>query len=224
MTGTTEKKTPPRSDQEWARDIQQRVDNVEHPTSLRAGDWVLSTQEGTGSLIASHVDGGSVVLAKKPESTEDPDKVADSGLPFVKLVRNLLQSAAANTVTPISWNAVVHQTGDWNITAPASTIIIPTDGIYLVLFRLMWETNGQTTTKAIVTVDGTAVMTQEFNPHNTETWWQSEYTSDTFPFNAGQVLTCQAYSGGTTRNFGPSSPDPNSVTSLSLIRLPVEVK
>lgn len=221
MTGTTEKKEPPTNDAEWARDQQQRLDLLENPDALRCGAWVLSTQEGTGDLIASHVDGGSVKLATKPEQGSDPDEVVEPGMTFLKLVRNINQSAPSNVTTTIQWNAVVYQSAAWNIDTPLTEIIVPEDGIYLVLFRLMWESNNQQITKAILSVDGSPKMTQEFNPETGNLWYQSECISDTLPLNSGQVITCGAYPSGVTRNFGPSGPDRESVTSLSLVKLPV---
>lgn len=66
---------PPRNDAEWARDTNRRLANVEHPDAARAGPWVLSADAESGDLIASHVDGGSVRLARVPASDTNPDTV-----------------------------------------------------------------------------------------------------------------------------------------------------
>lgn len=66
---------PPRTDAEWARDTNRRLSDVEHPDAARAGPWVLSADAESGDLIASHVDGGSVRLAKVPASDTNPDTV-----------------------------------------------------------------------------------------------------------------------------------------------------
>ncbi|MBF6138109.1 hypothetical protein IU501_34640 [Nocardia otitidiscaviarum] len=221
MTGTTEKKTPPSTDEEWARDTTERLDLAEHPESLRAGAWTLSTHPETGSLIASHVGGGSVELARRPEQGTDPDEVAGSGMNGIKLVRSIGQAAAGGTTTIVAWNAVVYQSAVWNVATPVREIIVPEDGIYLVLYRLMWDTDLGVVTKAMVFVDGVATLTQEFRPHPDAKWWQGENISDTLSLSAGQVITCGAFTTGSTKNIGPSGPDRESVTSLTLIKLPI---
>jgi len=51
---------PPRTDMEWARDIQRRVEALEDSVSVRIGPWVLNVKDG--DLIAS-TPGTTVVLA-----------------------------------------------------------------------------------------------------------------------------------------------------------------
>lgn len=55
---------PPRTDPEWARDIQRRVEALEDSVSVRIGDWVLNVKDG--NLVASTVSGVTVVLAESP--------------------------------------------------------------------------------------------------------------------------------------------------------------
>ena len=55
---------PPRTDPEWARDIQRRVEALEDSTSVRIGDWVLNVKDG--NLVASTMSGVTVVLAESP--------------------------------------------------------------------------------------------------------------------------------------------------------------
>lgn len=52
---------PPRTDVEWARDIQRRLEALEDSTSVRIGDWVLNVKDG--DLIATTI-GTTVVLGK----------------------------------------------------------------------------------------------------------------------------------------------------------------
>ena len=49
----------PRTDAEWARDIQRRVEQLEDSTSVRIGDWVLNVVNG--DLVAT-TTGTRVVL------------------------------------------------------------------------------------------------------------------------------------------------------------------
>lgn len=52
---------PPRTDAEWARDIQRRLEALEDSTSVRIGDWVLNVVNG--DLIATR-PGTRVVLGE----------------------------------------------------------------------------------------------------------------------------------------------------------------
>lgn len=53
---------PPRTDAEWAREIQRRLEVLESATTVRIGEWVLSIKDG--NLIASTASGTQVVLAE----------------------------------------------------------------------------------------------------------------------------------------------------------------
>ena len=55
---------PPRTDPEWARDLQRRVEALEDSTSVRIGNWVLNVKDG--NLVASTMSGVTVVLAESP--------------------------------------------------------------------------------------------------------------------------------------------------------------
>lgn len=67
---------PPRTDPEWARDIQRRVEALEDSVSVRIGDWVLNVRDG--NLVASTMSGVTVVLAESP-STASSGRTAMSG-------------------------------------------------------------------------------------------------------------------------------------------------
>lgn len=51
----------PRTDAEWARDIQRRIEALEDSTSVRIGPWVLNFKDN--KLIAT-TKGTTVVLAE----------------------------------------------------------------------------------------------------------------------------------------------------------------
>lgn len=57
---------PPRTDAEWAREVQRRLEALESATTLRIGVWVLSVNSA-GDLIASTA-GGTVILAATPQT------------------------------------------------------------------------------------------------------------------------------------------------------------
>lgn len=135
MTGTTEKKTPPRNDQEWARDVQQRVENVEHPTALRAGEWTITTSEA-GNLMACHVTGGCVTLAQIPPAGQDPDQVSDADeIPTIHVQRVADQNMPAGAVTPVQFDGTEHAIGDWGIASRSdggntTQVVVPRSGVY----------------------------------------------------------------------------------------------
>src|SRR4051812_13256704 len=97
MSGTTDPASEPTDNAEWARATDQRINSLENSTSVRAGDWVLSTS-ADGALIASNVNGGSVILAKKPAGGEnDPDAIEDPAVPSVSVALAGTQSIASGS-------------------------------------------------------------------------------------------------------------------------------
>lgn len=57
----------PRTDPEWAREMQRRISALESAVSVRIGPWVLSVAED-GHLIATR-DGQKVVLSDLPNTS-----------------------------------------------------------------------------------------------------------------------------------------------------------
>ena len=53
---------PPRTDAEWAREIQRRLEVLESATTVRIGQWVLSVSNG--DLIASTASGTQVIIGE----------------------------------------------------------------------------------------------------------------------------------------------------------------
>lgn len=214
MSGTAKVK-PPKNDQEWARNTQKRIEQVENPTAGRFGEWVLSTHPDTGNLIASHVDGGSVVLAVKPAASQSPDTIADNTVPYIKLERQQTQSESRGSVARVKWDTVASQTRDWGFSAPGTDIDIPVNGVYEIKFHLAFLNASAVTNKAILMINGTAVGAQEYLPDTS--WWQSMYINDTFTLNSGDIISGGAYvSGSGTFDFGHSGSDPTVYTSLSI--------
>lgn len=219
MTGTAKVK-PPKNNAEWARNTQKRLDQVEHPASARIGSWVLSTDPETGDLIASNVNGGAVTLANPPVGGEDADTVTSSGLPYIKVERQTVQSDSRGVVIPVIWDTITAMTPEWGFTANSTDVAVPQDGTYLVCYHLAFYNPSNVVNKAVLSLDGIAKMAQEADP--SDSWYCSFYMTETFDLNAGSVIQCGAYvSGSGTMDFGPSSADTSVFTSLSLTRLPI---
>lgn len=219
MTGTAKVK-PPKTNAEWARNTQKRLDQVEHPASARMGAWVLSTDPDTGDLIASNVNGGAVTLANPPVAGEDADTVTSSGLPYIKVERQTNQSAPRGTTALVIWDTITSQTPEWGFTANSTDIAVPQDGVYLCAYHLAFLNPSAEVNKGVFLLDGIVKMSQEYNPDTS--WYQSFYMTETFSLNAGSIISCGAFvPGGGTFDFGASGADTSVFTSLSLTRLPI---
>lgn len=220
MTGTAKVK-PPKNNAEWARNTEKRLNSAEHPTSVRIGAWTLSTHPDTGALIASNVNGGSLVLAGAPEPSDDADAVATQGQPFLRLERQQNQQGNRGVTVLVLWDTVAYQTEEWGFTPTASDIAIPEDGVYRCAYHLAFLNSSNVTNKAMFFIDGVVKMAQEFLPNSAH--WQSMYMSEDFPLNAGQIISAGAFvSGSGTMDFGYSGTDTSVYTSLSLLKLPVD--
>jgi hypothetical protein len=160
MSGAPKRSIPPRGDKEWARETQRRVEALETPITARIGPWVFSAQPGTGNLIASHVDGGSVLVAQVPSSdaAADPDVViepeevvlptrADWDLSTCSVRRTTNQSIGnAGSFTTVNF-----PTADWDLRQDGSSaqadgagITIRDPGVYSVevCVHFFQNTNG----------------------------------------------------------------------------------
>lgn len=218
MSGSAKYK-PPRSNEEWARNTEKRLNQAENPTSMRVGEWTLSTQEGTGNLIASHVDGGSVILAAKPAASDEPDEVADTDAqPHIKVERQANQQEARGSAHLVEWDTVAYATGEWGFTPVATDIVIPQDGVYAIDYNLIFLNQSSVTNKAILLIDGVVRDAQEQFWSGGATFCNF-YLSNTFSLTAGTIVSAAAFvSGSGTFDFGASGADPTVFTSLSLTR------
>lgn len=151
MADTTTERVP-QTDAEFARDVDRRLDNAEQPTTLRAGEWTLST-DGQGNLIGAHSNGGIVTIAKKPPEGSDPDSeyveppvvIEEHKTPRLK-IKGGIKSIANNSMTV--YNAWNNGAGSADIEEPAGTwtwdgtnITIPEAGDYLVVVFMPWASN-----------------------------------------------------------------------------------
>lgn len=221
MSGTVKVK-PPKNNQEWARNQQRRTEQLENPTATRMGDWVLSTQPGTGNLQASHVDGGSVVLAGKPEPSADADTVVGAGFPCLKVERVATQVENAGSSHPVDWDTLAHASPEFNFFPPRSEIVIPSNGVWMITLNLCFLGNSLLISKAIIDIDGIVVRAEENREVDAGGGYATFSIVDLFPLTAGSIVRARAYrQGGGTFGFGTTTADPNARSSMSLTRLPV---
>lgn len=216
MSGTARVK-PPRNDAEWARNTQKRLDQVENPASTRVGQWVLSTEADTGNLLASFVNGGSVVLAKAPEPGGNPDDVTGTEpFPSLKLKRTANQEIDNNTTVNVSWDTLDRNVGGWNATAlPVETITVPEAGLYLVIFKLVFTASNAKFNKGVIQVNGTPVSSLEINPQSDNGYYQSYYLTEVLDLQTQDQILCSAFSvEGDT--FGTSGLYAQNITTLTM--------
>ncbi|MEV5391921.1 hypothetical protein [Nocardia farcinica] len=214
MTGTTERKDPPRTNAEWARDMQRRQDLVEHPAALRAGEWVLSTGAG-GDLVGSHVAGGSVVIAPLPASGVDPESVTDAALPSITVTRTALQSIPA-AGDQIVFDGVVSEVGEWRTSSSAITALqVPESGVYNMC-ATVWFNSGSAYLHAVILIDGiTRVGGRLYEGAGAA--WPSVSAVGQLYLNAGQAVNLFAVASGAARSVGAAPVFTTAIpTSLSL--------
>lgn len=218
MTGTAKVKTP-KSDAEFARNTQRRLEQVEHPSSARVGNWVLSTSPETGDLIASNVNGGSVVVANEPEDGGDADVVA-SGWSHLRLSRQNPQTMTLGAHNAVEWDTVDTQTSDWSVASGSSSIVIPATGIWLINFRLLFRVASTALHECSIMIDGSMRSADRDQPGTA--YEPALSCTETFSLSEGSEITATAGKAG-SGNFtiGPSGVAPSIVTSLSLTRLPI---
>lgn len=215
------KTKPAKNNAEWARNTQKELEANDHSTAVRVGDWTVSTQTDTGNLIASNINGGSIILAVKPAASDNADEVAGTGQAFIKVERQATQNEPRGTTALVEWDSVAYQTPGWGFAPTATDIVVPEDGVYTIKFHLAFTNSSAIIGKGVVLIDAVVKMSQEFDPDTA--WYQSMYMVEDYPLNAGNLISCGAFvSGGGTFDFGASSADPAVFTSLSILKLAVE--
>lgn len=190
----------PKSDAEWARTTQRRLEAAEHSTTQRVGRWVLIEHPTTGDLIAAHESGGAVLLSTVPDSTADPDQVAEATLQL--RVRRDTDGAAGT----VDWETTDFAIGAvWNMSdPPGEAITIPATGVWTVQFnavatggignRTIWLARNGDQIRRHATADATPTIV------------------DTFTFSGGDQLTA-----GAEFTHGAMSDYPAVTTSLVLL-------
>lgn len=216
MSGTAKVK-PPKNDAEWARGMQRRVEQVEHPSSTRIGPWVLSSEQESGDLIASHVNGGAVKLAQKPEGEGEADAVS-SGWSHIKVSRQTPQTMSRGTHTPVAWDSVDSQSSDWSATPGSTTFVIPQNGVWLINYRLYFGALADVLVESFVIIDGSPRSANRTVSASAEPMLSC---TEVFTLNEGAEIVCTAGKAGSgTFTIGPYVGG-SAMTSLSLTRLPI---
>ena len=220
MTGTAEVK-PPQTNAQWARNTDRRIQSVEHPTSSRVGPWVFSTDDNTGNLIASNINGGSVIIAEPPPGGVDPDAISTTGQPFLRVARVNPLSIPTVTLTNITWDSVQTSIGGWQYTAPGTDLVVPRVGLYEVKLNIYSTAGISAQTAFAININGSAFTVRE--PGITETVMAAGI-SDVLRLGAGDVLNGQILiTSGSGYNIGVSPRGPNAYTSMTVTRLPVDL-
>lgn len=137
MTGTVMTPTP-KTDQELMRRQDRRLGQLENPSAVRCGDWVISTGEH-GELLGSYNNGGSTILAYPPD-VENPDATEASKEQHLMLRLNGVSNS------PVAWDTLVAAKGDWGglptRSGTSTQITVGKGGLYLAVVNLVWPAPG----------------------------------------------------------------------------------
>lgn len=219
MTGTARTRAP-KTNQELMRDVDQRIGKLEHPAATRVGAWTLSTSGDTGNLIASHVDGGSVILSKVPPTNQAPDETVDTGLPDLKLRLVGPVEIPENAVTDITYDTVEYANGQWVFNdqtgaAPGDirNVRVQVAGLYLIVQKIQWAENHSTHVKSLLAVAGVTSETQETWPAGSVS--AAHYITTVQWLPEGAVIASKVWSELVLK-IGQSGVDPGSFTTLSV--------
>lgn len=219
MSGSTDPVAAPTDNAEWARQTDQRVNALENSASVRVGAWVLSTSDD-GNLIASHSDGGSVVLAKKPAGGEtDPDAIEDPVIPSVSVALSATQSVTSSG-TPVIFDSVLAEVGgDWTGGLRTfNSVVVPVGGTYMMTASGTFS--GANLRYAVaISVDGVARFGGK-SVGSTGNVDIGAWAVGMLPLNAGQAVGIIAYASSTTNLEPLGAPawnTPSAVLSLALI-------
>ncbi len=191
MSGTAEAVRPPKTDAEWARDTSRRIEQVENATSVRVGPWVLSTSPD-GHLIASNVEGGSTILAQKPEGVEnDPDAVVDATVnPAVCVTLAGSQTLPAAGATVVFDGTRLQVGGDWTGgRANFDSIIVPVSGVYKVTATLNFRDGGGWMSTIIMVDDIGRLIGRATEDSGTATVWVTSTATGLLQLSAGQKIS-----------------------------------
>lgn len=192
MSGTAEPVRPPQNDAEWARDQDRRLRSLENPASARAGAWVLSTS-ADGHLIASHVEGGSVILARRPNTGEnDPDAITDSRAPSLSATRTAVQGIAAGG-SVVRFDGVEVEEGNWTGGQNLfDAVQVPVSGAYRVSGCVHVASHASNTPIGVgIRVDG--AFRAGLKNFDTTNPWMSASVSRILRLTAGQSVDLYAY-------------------------------
>jgi hypothetical protein len=202
MSGTTDPVAAPTDNAEWARDADARLTQLENPTSQRVGSWVLSTS-ADGNLIASNVNGGSVVLAKPPAGGEtNPDAIVDDVNPSCTVSR-----VAAFTLPSgggvITFDGVITAAGgDWTSgKAGFSAITVPVAGTYCIIGVVQLISHPQVVYGGALTVNGSMIAGGRYADESSTGAHHADVSipvTIVAELKAGDAISLWAWTGGAT--------------------------
>lgn len=231
----------PRTEAEFGRAVVRRLEDVENPTAIRCGDWVLSTGED-GDLIASHSEGGSVLLAKRPAPSQEPDERVVEVNPAFTAMLTIGQRVPGGQITTVQWDTIAVNIGDWEyqdtgLTNASGedaaqiwfrTIVIPEDGIYHVRASMPWNKSSEDIRKAMLEhravneANWTVVAADERRAGQNRPYIITHNVGDVYPLRAGDAFRVLMYTGGSgalTAKFGFSENDVNAFGSISIVKV-----
>lgn len=217
MSGTAEPVRPAKNDAEWARDTTRRLDSVENPTSQRVGEWVLSTS-AEGHLIASHVEGGSTILARKPTTGEnDPDAIQDNVIPSLAVTRSVSQSVVTAGTKVVFDGTRLELGGNWTGgMATFDSVAVPVDGTYWCSASVHFAA-GPGYFFAGIWVDDVSTLSGRTSEGDGGQWLTTTVTG-LIQLRAGQKIQLYAAGGGSIGSSTISSTPVPSQMSLFLVQ------
>lgn len=219
MSGTTDPANEPADNAEWARATDQRINSLENSTSLRAGDWVLTTS-ADGALIASNINGGSVILAKKPaEGENDPDAIEDPVVPSVSVSLAGTQAITSSGTAVLFDSVIAEVGGNWTGGLRTfSSVMVPVAGTYMITASGTFS--GANLRYAVaISVDGIARFGGK-SVGSTGNIDIGAWAVGLLPLNAGQAVGVLAYASSSTNLEPIGTPawnTPSAVLSLAMI-------
>lgn len=227
MSGNTERERQPETDAEFARDVDRRLDESEQPESARCGDWTISTEDGTGNLIACHVDGGCILIGEKPPAGVDPDglhetppeKIPEHKTPRIKVKGGAKSIGTGSLTTYDVWNTTVDYEEPPNTwTHDATNFTIPLDGDYLFIVFMPWTAVANGERSLEIRKNGT-IVDLDLRPPATTARAQYNRIVETFRCVVGDVFHVRLFqdSGASVSAGGANFGD--AWAQLSIVRL-----
>jgi hypothetical protein len=202
MSGTPFVKRP-KNNAEWARNTEKRQNAVEHPTSQRIGPWTLSAHPESGALIASHVNGGSLVLATPPEPSDEAGADEVSATKSAVTLTRTTNQAIAATATAVQWEDVRADIGGWTtgvLTGGLTEVTVPISGLYFMSSTVHFQAGGGLLAVAIRINGATQLVTNMVE--NVGGSWPSVVVSGQLPLLEGDTLSVVTVRTAGASNIG----------------------
>lgn len=218
------KDKPPRDDRELVRDMDDRIDKVERSSATRVGKWVLSTSPDTGNLIASYVDGGSVVLAPPPPDGQKPDEEVDQSAAVLRARRLEDQSLKTGDNRLVAFDKLDAQNGGWrqsNRIDPGddtyTSFLTPEDNLYLINVKVVFHSKSTRTRTVALSVDDIWTDTKEVRSSSSA--YKTVYITAVKFLPAGSRIEVSVRVYTNESIGGEAGASGDSVTSLDVVGL-----